>query len=117
MFLYKVESSHYRYDWTSEFSKANDTFGLEIDYIMGEGDIEEDDEVTLFKVDLYDVFEEYEEDIEIEDIMDDVAKPFKVAKFELDETAGNPREDGYDFDFYVSPVITECEEDENEQRI
>ena len=89
MKLYRYESSQNTGRWTESLIQATKEFEEEKDYLMAD-DPEEDETVKLVS-------------IEISDDLIDERKELKQAILmpDPDRLDGNPREDGYDFDFYA----------------
>ncbi len=90
MKLYRYESSQNTGRWTESLIQATKEFEEEKDYLMAD-DPEEDETVKLVS-------------IEISDDLIDERKELKQAILmpDPDRLDGNPREDGYDFDFYAA---------------
>ncbi|EKD5198966.1 DNA-directed RNA polymerase subunit delta [Enterococcus faecalis] len=94
MKLYRYESSQNTGRWTESIIQANKEFEEEKDYLMS-NEPEEDETVKLVSIEIpYDLIDELE----------DESKEVKQAILihDPDRSDENPREDGYDFDFYAA---------------
>ncbi|EGS7979349.1 DNA-directed RNA polymerase subunit delta [Enterococcus faecalis] len=94
MKLYRYESSQNTGRWTESLIQATKEFEEEKDYLMAD-DPEEDETVKLVSIEVPD---------DLIDELEDESKELKQAILihdpaRLDE---NPREDGYDFDYYAA---------------
>lgn len=107
MKLYSVASSQDRHGWTTSTIRANILFEEEADYIEEQGIIDEDDYVQLLEIELQDFCDGYEKNWDLDDQLEDKAKVIKEATWVPDPEEGDPREDGYDCDYYVRRHTTE----------
>lgn len=112
MKLYGVESTDLGMEWFSYRAKAEDQFRHEIEWIEGD-DISDDDFVTLVELDMQEFFDEYDGEYPVEDEMEEFATPIKSCKWVEDEDRKdeNPRDEGYDFDYWITKKITKYGED------
>ncbi|EKJ5004588.1 DNA-directed RNA polymerase subunit delta [Enterococcus faecalis] len=90
MKLYRYESSKNTGRWTESLIQATKEFEDEKDYLMAD-DPEEDETVKLVSIEIPDDLIDERKELKEAILMHDPAR--------LDE---NPREDGYDFDFYAA---------------
>ena len=93
MKLYRYESSKNTGRWTESLIQATKEFEEEKDYLMAD-DPEEDETVKLVSIEISD---------DLIDELEDERKELKEAILmpDPDRLDENPREDGYDFDFYA----------------
>lgn len=106
MILYGVESTETRTEWTTSKKHAIELFDAEIDWIEGD-EISEDDYVNLMKVDLQEFYDGYENDWDIEEQLEEKATLVKTCVWVEDTEMGNPRDNGHNFDYYISRRVTE----------
>ena len=81
-------------------------FDDEIDWIEGD-EISEDDYVNLISVDLQEFYKNYNGEYDVEEEMEEFATTVKTCIWDEDWEQGNPRDDGYDFDYYISRKVIE----------
>ncbi|HAP5226198.1 TPA: DNA-directed RNA polymerase subunit delta [Enterococcus faecalis] len=93
MKLYRYESSQNTGCWTESLIQATKEFEDEKDYLIADNP-EEDETVKLVSIEIPD---------DLMGELDDESKELKQAILmpDLDRSDENPREDGYDFDFYA----------------
>ncbi|EHL2451110.1 DNA-directed RNA polymerase subunit delta [Enterococcus faecalis] len=94
MKLYRYESSQNTGRWTESLIQATKEFEDEKDYLMAD-DPEEDETVKLVSIEISD---------DLIDELEDERKELKEAilMHDPDRLDENPREDGYDFDYYAA---------------
>ncbi|EHB5084574.1 DNA-directed RNA polymerase subunit delta [Enterococcus faecalis] len=94
MKLYRYESSKNTGPWTESLIQANKEYEEEKDYLMAD-DPDEDETVKLVSIEIPD---------DLIDELEDESKEVKQAILmpDPDRSDENPREDGYDFDFYAA---------------
>ncbi|EOB3445295.1 DNA-directed RNA polymerase subunit delta [Enterococcus faecalis] len=93
MKLYRYESSQNTGYWTESLIQATKEFEDEKDYLMADNP-EEDETVKLVSIEIPD---------DLMGELDDESKELKQAilMHDPDRLDENPRDDGYDFDFYA----------------
>ncbi|EHM3062016.1 DNA-directed RNA polymerase subunit delta [Enterococcus faecalis] len=93
MKLYRYESSQNTGCWTESLIQATKEFEDEKDYLMADNP-EEDETVKLVSIEIPD---------DLMGELDDESKELKQAilMHDPDRLDENPRDDGYDFDFYA----------------
>lgn len=94
MKLYRYESSKHTGSWTESLRQANKEFEDEKEYLMADGP-DDDEKVELVSIEIPD---------ELIDELEDKSKELKqtILMPDPDRLEENPREDGYDFDYYAA---------------